>query len=80
MIQKNCLRSGWPTFMAHPDSSRALGKDAGPFIVHGHRLSSLYRGLNRAPIPFIVLKILKENASWLAERLSICGTMKTGAA
>jgi len=33
---------------------------ATPFIVHGHRLSSLYRGTMTPQIPFIVLKILKK--------------------
>ena len=42
---------------SHP--ARVLCKVADPFTVHGHRLSSLYRGGSRAPIPFIVLKILK---------------------
>jgi hypothetical protein len=41
-----------------PRPVRFLGKVAAPFIVHGHRLSSLYRGGIKAPIPFIVLKIL----------------------
>lgn len=39
---------------------RGSGEDAGsPFTVHGHRLSSLYRGTRKAHKPFIVLKILK---------------------
>lgn len=33
---------------------------ATPIIVHGHRLSSLYRGSNTRQYPFIVLKILKK--------------------
>ena len=43
---------------SHP--ARVLCKVADPFTVHGHRLSSLYRGGSRAPIPFIVLEILKD--------------------
>lgn len=41
-----------------PRPVRISGKVAAPFIVHGHRLSSLYRREIETPIPFIVLKIL----------------------
>ena len=49
---------------------RALGKDAGPFIVHGHWLASLYRTANRTQFPFIVLKIRKESAVWLSTAIA----------
>ena len=42
-----------------PQSPRAWGKDAGSFFAHGHRLSSLYRAVRKAPNPFFVLKILR---------------------
>jgi hypothetical protein len=42
-----------------PDPIRDWFKVADPFIVHGHRLSSLYRRCFVARIYFIVLKILK---------------------
>ena len=44
-----------------PDQSRDWVKVADPFIVHGHRLSSLYRRPIFTPIPFIVLKTLKRS-------------------
>lgn len=44
----------------HLAPNRCFGKGAAtPFIVHGHRLSSLYRALRESEITFIVLKILK---------------------
>lgn len=46
-----------------PQASRAWVKDAGPFFVHGHRLSSLYRGGRKRQNPFFVLKILKIDSS-----------------
>jgi hypothetical protein len=55
-------------------------KIRGAFIVHGHRLSSLYRGHNQPRFPFIVLKILTKAAPKLfACGASIFGTMKTSA-
>jgi hypothetical protein len=39
--------------------ARVFCQVADPFTVHGHRLSSLYRGGMMTPSPFIVLKILK---------------------
>jgi hypothetical protein len=48
------------------------------FIVHGHRLSSLYRAAKRTPKPFIVLKILKNTAHQHIIKMSIFRTMKSG--
>ncbi|MFT4716226.1 MAG: hypothetical protein ACI861_000648 [Paracoccaceae bacterium] len=57
------------------------GKGQGAFIVHGHRLSSLYRFCIPSRFPFIVLKILKKFSSDnLACGASIFGTLKSGAA
>ena len=43
-----------------PEQSRCWFKVAEPFIVHGHRLSSLYRSSVITSKSFIVLKILKK--------------------
>jgi len=52
-----------------PRPDRYLGKGAAtPFIVHGHRLSSLYRRGFTTQLPFIVLKILKTLFNRLAVR------------
>ena len=52
-----------------PASNRCWGKGAAtPFIVHGHRLSSLYRDITAPQIPFIVLKILKKLQKSIAQR------------
>jgi hypothetical protein len=59
----------------------APGKGRDAFIVHGHRLSSLYRGFMEHRIPFIVLKILKKSdQNYYACGVSISGTLKSRAA
>jgi len=46
---------------SHPGPLRRLCREArARFIVHGHRLASLYRDKNRSLNPFIVLKICKK--------------------
>jgi hypothetical protein len=61
---------------SHP--ARVLCKVADPFTVHGHRLSSLYRARSRAPIPFIVLKILKDLRAVQAVRYEYLGNSEAG--
>ena len=51
-----------------PDRIWCEGAAAPIFIVHGHRLSSLYRTSIRDQISFIVLKILKLHHQLLAVR------------
>jgi len=59
MLQlRNAPGRGGAVARPAPRPVRISGKGAAPFIVHGHRLSSLYRAMIKAPIPFIVLKIL----------------------
>jgi hypothetical protein len=62
-------RTARETSGAHcpPQPACAWFKDAGPFIVHGHRLASLYRGIMKPPNPFIVLKICNSFTFWLAK-------------
>lgn len=60
-----------------PAPPRGLYEVAGtPFTFHGHRLSSLYRGVSVHHIPFIFLKILPAQRLWQMLHLSICGKMK----
>ena len=53
---------------ARAEPLRLSGKVAEPFTFHGHRLSSLYRGLKSPDNPFIFLKILKGRPVWRAVR------------
>lgn len=46
---------------------RLCGEARSPFIVHGHRLTSLCRRCRKQPNPFIVLKIHKLHRLRLAE-------------
>jgi len=57
----------------------ALLAGRGAVIVHGHRLSSLYRFLIKCDKSFIVLKILILTQSFHACGASIFGTLKGGA-
>jgi len=46
--------------LCSPGPTRRSVEVAGTFIVHGHRLASLYRDPRKQPKPFIVLKIRKD--------------------
>jgi hypothetical protein len=51
---------------------------AAPFIVHGHRLSSLYRAFKGTQIPFIVLKILKNLCLFLDSEFEYLSNNEAG--
>ena len=62
-VQDACAQS------ALPPSRISCEGAAAPFIVHGHRLSSLYRTPFQQHLSFIVLKILKkQRLPWRTER------------
>jgi len=57
-----------------PKKHPAPGKGRDAFIVHGHRLSSLYRGPMNSRNPFIVLKILNKSSV----KIPACGARVFG--
>ena len=59
MSRDKAARFGKVTLPAPGPLRRLCGEAKSPFIVHGHRLASLYRSDRKAPIRFIVLKICK---------------------
>lgn len=64
-----------------PGPLRRLGGEArSPFIVHGHRLTSLYRRCRKQPNPFIVLKIHKSLRLRLAGALVYLRNNEAGCA